>query len=193
MGGVVPISPPHILYRRKAMPRIARIPTCHPDRKHSALGYCRSCYVKTFLKEYLAAYNKKWQEDNKEYVREQRKLNLGNRKGKRQRENTTVRLRNYKLTLNSYAKLVFEQNGLCKACKRLPDRRGFHIDHDHQCCPRVKTCGKCIRGLLCGKCNSSLGYAGDSVGTLLRLADYLILYQKPLTDLPAHYTEFYGS
>lgn len=42
------------------------------------------------------------------------------------------------------------------------------------CCPdRNQTCGKCLRGLLCGKCNRAAGLAKDSPEVLRGLADYL--------------------
>lgn len=58
------------------------------------------------------------------------------------------------------------QGNRCAACgSREPGRRGWHVDHDH------KT--NRVRGILCGHCNSALGFARDDTITLQRLIDYL--------------------
>lgn len=48
------------------------------------------------------------------------------------------------------------------------------IDHDHSCCPggRKKACGKCVRGLLCGSCNTALGLLQESISRIESLARY---------------------
>lgn len=54
-----------------------------------------------------------------------------------------------------------------------PGKKDFHIDHDHSCCDRPGSCGKCVRGLLCGSCNRAMGNAKDDPHVLRRMADYL--------------------
>lgn len=47
------------------------------------------------------------------------------------------------------------------------------VDHDHDCCPGAKSCGQCIRGLLCQYCNAALGMIANDPTTGRALADYL--------------------
>lgn len=86
--------------------------------------------------------------------------------------------RKYKITLEQYEQQLAQQGGGCAICGVLPDAiRVFHVDHDHSCCAvgktSVKTCGKCIRGLLCSRCNNGLGQFGDDSLRLERAAQYL--------------------
>lgn len=70
------------------------------------------------------------------------------------------------------------QGGNCAICKGPPiynDRtKGrLYIDHDHACCPGSYSCGKCIRGLICTRCNVALGMVKDSIEILRSLITYL--------------------
>lgn len=59
-----------------------------------------------------------------------------------------------------YQKTLAEQGCGCAMCGiKIPggNTKRFHIDHDHSCCPKGKSCGKCRRGLLCNRCNLNLG------------------------------------
>lgn len=65
--------------------------------------------------------------------------------------------RQYNMTLEQYWQLVQEQGGRCGICDRLPkDDQRLQVDHDHRCCAGPKSCGRCVRGLLCGSCNGKL-------------------------------------
>lgn len=51
------------------------------------------------------------------------------------------------------------------------------IDHDHDCCPGSRSCGKCVRGYLHPNCNIALGYLKNDPALLRAAADYLDRYQ----------------
>ena len=49
----------------------------------------------------------------------------------------------------------------------------LQIDHDHSCCPGANSCGRCIRGLLCGGCNKRLAHMEAGRGHYEGLLQYL--------------------
>lgn len=85
-------------------------------------------------------------------------------------------LTKYKMTHQDYLNLLENQGGCCAMCQTVqPGGNGaFNIDHDHTCCPGSISCGNCIRGLLCQKCNMRLV---DSIEWHENAIKYLKNYQ----------------
>lgn len=90
----------------------------------------------------------------------------------------THRLANYGITWDGYQKILADQGGACAICRQeCSTGRMLAVDHDHACCPsNSRSCGKCIRGLLCANCNQGIGKLGDSPGRLRAAAEYLERY-----------------
>ena len=78
----------------------------------------------------------------------------------------------YGLSLEKYQELLSLQGNRCATCARAPER--FYVDHDHACCAGTKSCGGCVRGLLCFNCNTALGQVRDDPRVLLAMVDYLV-------------------
>lgn len=89
-------------------------------------------------------------------------------------ERANKRFRRYGLTEEMWDVLFDSQGRACAACgSKTTDGWDWHTDHNHECCPTGHSCGKCIRGILCDRCNRALGNVGDSVEKLYALIDYL--------------------
>lgn len=66
----------------------------------------------------------------------------------------------YRLRQNDWWDMLHSQGNVCAVCK---DRPPVEVDHDHTCCDSKSSCGKCVRGIVCKRCNLVLRYYDDEV------------------------------
>jgi hypothetical protein len=121
----------------------------------------------------MLAISKTWAQANKEKRSESTK---------KYRENNTSRYLNnyylnvYGITYEFYLSLCDKQNNVCAICKQEETNtyngkiKRLAVDHNH-------TTGK-IRGLLCTKCNVSIGNLNDSIDLLNSAISYLTTYTE---------------
>lgn len=139
----------------------ARIPTCHPERKHLAKGLCKSCYDAQRVaanREHHNARKRDWAARNPD------------------RRLATRRKYLYGIDQDTIVARFKAQDGLCKICLEGPAE---HLDHDH-------VTGQ-ARGLLCGNCNRALGLFREDRARLARAIAYLDIWDvqvRPNTGEP---------
>jgi len=159
-------------------------------------------HIAEYNRQYHAAHkakrsadNKRWREENKwRRRRYQREWNLANaahrqelnaRWGERHpRYRPDYKLKyNYGITLEQYEKMFQAQDGKCAICpNRAPESgrvRRLHVDHDHKCCPGNRACGKCVRGLLCSRCNLVIGSVEENMELLIQMIEYIRAHTSP--------------
>ena len=74
----------------------------------------------------------------------------------------------YRLSIEDQKRMLTEQKGRCKICGKLFSEGHFNkpfIDHSHDT--------YLVRGILCGACNSILGYSRDNIEILKKAIKYL--------------------
>lgn len=76
----------------------------------------------------------------------------------------------YKIDIAEY---LSEADFKCGICQKPIEERSAHVDHDHSCCSGSKTCGGCVRGVLCMHCNKGLGFFKDNSQNLINAVKYL--------------------
>ena len=88
-------------------------------------------------------------------------------------------LKSYRISEQDFLNILKFQNNKCAVCGKDATyfKTRLHVDHDHACCPGpANSCGKCIRGLVCYRCNIFLGNI-DS-GLLKKALAYLDMYNQ---------------
>jgi hypothetical protein len=80
----------------------------------------------------------------------------------------------YRITAAQYDDMMSSQGGVCAICSKVnDDGQALAVDHDHSCCPGARSCGACVRMLLCVSCNTGIGSMRDDVTLLRKAIDYL--------------------
>lgn len=82
----------------------------------------------------------------------------------------------YGLSPEANTALLEAQGGGCAICGITASEspHPLVVDHDHSCCPGKRSCGKCVRGILCRACNVALGNLNDEPRRVLSAYQYLV-------------------
>ena len=72
----------------------------------------------------------------------------------------------YKLS----AEQIYALPNFCMVCG---STNKLFVDHDHSCCSGDRSCGECVRGVLCRNCNLGLGFLQDNIDVMELAIKYL--------------------
>lgn len=153
--------------------------------KHLGLSKCKKQKLFEAKRSYdpvaKAAYNKKWREENRELVAENkrqwfnknREQNIEKRKANYRKNidahKDAMLRRNYGITLEQYNAMLASQDHGCKICKSKTSNskaaKSLFVDHCHRT--------GVVRGILCNKCNAGIAYFNESKELLAEAIRYL--------------------
>jgi hypothetical protein len=139
-------------------------------------GDCKACFQARAKARYplvreerIAAAQRCRDENPDRYRANQRRMRSTPEGKERQRAGHLKR--KYGITIEQYDELLAAQGGRCAICRREPRPDiSLHLDHDHES-------GQ-LRGILCFRCNNSLGDLDDDPTLLQAALQYLESYQQ---------------
>lgn len=143
-----------------------------------------------YMSDYVERNREKHNESNRRSYRRNREARLAATRrwaeANPERLRELHRIRTFGVSPERFVEMWAEQEGLCAnpGCDTplTTGTGGCSIDHDHACCPGPKSCGRCVRGLLCGACNKAAGLLRDDPERALGLAAYIEASRDALTE-----------
>lgn len=134
------------------------------------------------IRSYARAYSKLHRKERAAYAKKhyQENIDVMRAKGREWYKNNPLSTKksslkkHFNITLEQFNNILLVQDYKCCICQTVFEKsKDTHLDHDHNCCPTQNSCGKCIRGALCGHCNKGLGLFRENADNLLRAYKYL--------------------
>lgn len=142
--------------------------------KHTGWKTCRICKIESA---------RKWRDKpgNRKLRCEQEKMRRS-RPEVRKRVLELSRQKLYGISPEQYQHMLKEQDYKCSICltELLQQVRSPAVDHDHSCCSGAKSCGRCVRGIICFNCNGGLGNFKDDISSLMAAVEYMRLHEDRL-------------
>lgn len=173
----------------KALDAFNRSKTCRDGYR----GICKTCRAEANRGWYQQnadrhhANGRKWKAENAERYRELARLAAQRRReadperhaeysrqwkqANRDKTRTAYLCRTYGLTRDELDRLRAESGGNCQLCGDCPSE-GLQVDHCHRT--------GAVRGLLCRRCNTMLGWANDDIARLTNAIAYVGRWQEKL-------------
>lgn len=138
---------------------------------------CKPCVSNYYVNEY-STKERKARAANRSRERYAANSDKLREKSKQQWASGVKKEQRYGMAKGAW-EILFDSQGQRCANKACPEPEGarskvWHTDHDPSCCPGRKSCGKCVRGILCQCCNQALGLLRDDHRVILGLAVYLV-------------------
>ena len=133
------------------------------NRKSGLSCYCKACVKVKYGGDYRKEYNVMFAMKQKEEYNNSQEI-------RNKKKNYELKS-NFGITLEDYNRMFEEQEGCCAICRKHQSdiKRALAVDHDHET-------GE-VRGLLCHKCNSTIGFANDDLEILSNAIGYLKKYK----------------
>lgn len=153
---------------REDNPEKARAADAKFREKHKEKRALAAKVYKEQNKDELSIAYRSWYEQNRDSVADRRMMNR------------------FKMSLADYEEKLASQCGCCAICgseDSATKGKRFSIDHDRACCPGYKSCGKCVRGLLCTRCNTAIGSFRDDIELFNKAIAYVKFYRLSHLDM----------